>query len=337
MKTNNPPISAKKKRLFWTILLALPFAVLLIAEVVLRLMNYDGNFDLITTKRMIGKEYYTINHDIARRYFAQKDIALPEPHDDLFDIVKRPDTKRIFMLGESTMAGFPFDYNATAPFLLKDRLQRLLPQYHIEMVNFALSAVNSYTVLDMIGELAPYQPDAYVVYVGHNEFYGALGVGSTESIGSSRFLIRASLALKNVRIYRFLRDAEQWITGLFRRREISVNSTLMEAMVGSKAIPYGGDDYQRARDNFQANIRDIIAVARAQHVPIIFSTLTSNIRDQRLSSQFSHRPQIRFVAINAPPCSRMVKPNSSSVSGRIFSARPKMHFASIHCMRGPVS
>jgi tetratricopeptide (TPR) repeat protein len=280
MKKRTQPISSKKKRIFWIVMLSLPVAVLLIAEIVLRVMNYGGNLDLITTKRMVGKEYYTVNHDVARRYFTQKGLAIPEPHDDLFDIVKRPGTKRIFMLGESTMAGFPYDYNATAPFLLRDRLERLLPQYHIEIVNFALSAVNSYTVLDMIRELAPYKPDAYIVYVGHNEFYGALGVGSTESLGSSRLIIRSSLALKNIRIYRLLRDAEEWVAGLFRHRSASADATLMEAMVGSKTIPYGGDDYRRARDNFEANIGDIISIARDQRIPIIFSTLTSNIRDQ---------------------------------------------------------
>lgn len=282
MKTAPDPISPGRKRLFWLILLLSPAVLLAAAELLLRLADYGGNLDIITTKRMVGKEYYTVNHDIARRYFSQKNIALPEPHDDLFSIVKQPGTKRIFMLGESTMAGFPYDYNATAPFLLRDRLERLLPQYHIEVVNFALSAVNSYSVLDMIADLAPYQPDAYVVYVGHNEFYGALGVGSTESLGSSRALIRFALSLRNIRLYRLLRDTEQRIVGWFHSGSApGAGTTLMEAMAGSKAIPYQSDDYRRARDAFEANLRDIIGAARAQNVPIVFSTLTSNIRDQK--------------------------------------------------------
>src|SRR5437870_1517491 len=175
--------SSTRRITFWLFLILTPFLVLGAAELVLRWINYGGSLDLVVKTRVLGKDWYTLNRRVGQRYFLQKGIAIPEPADDLFEIEKQPATKRVFMLGESTMQGFPYDYTATAPRLLQDRLKQLLPQYNIEVINVGLSAVNSYTTLDFMDELVHYHPDAFIVYVGHNEFYGALGVGSTEYLG----------------------------------------------------------------------------------------------------------------------------------------------------------
>ena len=291
---NNTPIqepqnlSPKRRRLFWLILVLSPILILVVAELVLRLCNYGGNLDLVVTKEVMGKEYYTLNHDIARRYFSQDNIALPEPYDDIFEVKKGPSTKRIFMLGESTMAGFPYDYTATAPLLLKNRLERLLPQYHLEVINTGLSAINSYTVIDFMNELVHYQPDVFVVYVGHNEFYGALGVGSTESLGKSATFVKLYLGLQNIRLFRLLRDGLSHIRQAFHKSEVPNDASLMEAMAGSRTILYHGDEYREALENFGENLRQMIAICRDNHIPLVLSTLTSNIRDQEpLSPLFS--------------------------------------------------
>jgi len=278
----------KGKGFFWLVLVIVPILILGGAELILRWFDYDGNLDLVVKKTVFGKEYYTLNREVARRYFSQKGIAIPEAYDDLFEVHKRPNTKRVFMLGESTMAGFPFDYNATAPRLLHDRLAQLLPQYNIEVVNVGLSAINSYTSLDFIKELVNYQPDAFVLYLGHNEFYGAMGIGSTEYLGQWRWLVNSYLQMRHSRLFLLVRDAAVAVLNFFRPSVTPRESTLMEAMVREKIIPYQSKDYRIARGNYEENLKDIIAVARDHHVPIIVSTLVSNIRDQEpLQASFS--------------------------------------------------
>jgi hypothetical protein len=41
--------------------------------------------------------------------------------------------------------------------------------------------VNSYTFYDKIDEILKEDPDAILIYAGHNEFYGELGIGSSKS------------------------------------------------------------------------------------------------------------------------------------------------------------
>lgn len=270
-----------KKKFFWTILLLIPIVFLGITEVTLRIFHYGGNLDLVVRKTISGKEYYTLNRDVARRYFSQKGIAIPEAYDDVFEIKKQPTTKRIFMLGESTMAGYPYDYNATAPCLLRDRLSQLLPQYNIEVVNVGLAAVNSYTVLDFIKELVEYEPDAFVVYLGHNEFYGAMGVGSTEYLGQWRWLVKLYLQMRNVRLFLLVRDGIVALRSLMKPDVALHDVTLMEGMVREKTIRYNSKEYNVAKSNFEANLREIVSTAKSHRVPIILTTLASNVRDQK--------------------------------------------------------
>ncbi|MBI3190022.1 MAG: hypothetical protein HYZ33_05180 [Ignavibacteriales bacterium] len=280
-KSPSKELSPQRKRFFWILLFAFPLFIFVVSETVLRVIDYGGNLDLVVKTSVLGKEYYTLNREVARRYFSQREVGIPEAQDDLFEIKKQPNTKRIFMLGESTMAGFPFDYNATAPRLLADRLKQTLPQFNIEVINTGLAAVNSYTVLDFAQELVDYEPDAFVVYVGHNEFYGAMGVGSTEYFGQWRWAINLYLKLRELKLFLLVKDGMSAVRHLISSEVTPAQSTLMETMVREKIILYNSEEYQTARKNFEANLRDLIELSKEHHIPIVLSTLTSNIKDQK--------------------------------------------------------
>ena len=115
------------------VLLLIPFLFLALLEMGLRLLEYGGNLDLVVTRRVGNRDVYSINRSAAARYFSTAGTVIPEPADDVFEMVKSDSTIRIFCLGESTMAGFPYDFNATAPGFLRDRLQMRFPGRKIEI------------------------------------------------------------------------------------------------------------------------------------------------------------------------------------------------------------
>ena len=159
-----------KHRLFSIILLITPFLFLLMLEGGLRFFSYGVDLALVHRTTVRGRDFLTINRSVARRYFSQPGVAIPEPPDVLFSVRKAARTKRVFCLGESTMAGFPYEYNATPASLLKDQLTALLPADTIEVINIGRSAVGSTVVRDLLTDILPYEPDLVVIYVGHNEF-----------------------------------------------------------------------------------------------------------------------------------------------------------------------
>lgn len=102
------------------------------------------------------------------------------------------------------LAGFPYGKNASPAGMLQKRLQRAFPDRTVEVVLTAMSAVNSYTLLDFAGEIIDIEPDAVVIYAGHNEFVGVLGVGSSFGAGRSPAMTRLLLTLRDWRIYQLV-------------------------------------------------------------------------------------------------------------------------------------
>src|SRR5690606_37921936 len=145
--------------------------------------------------------------------------------------------------------------------MLQHRLQQTFPARTIEVVNTAMDAVSSYTLLDLADEIIARQPDAVLVYAGHNEYYGALGVGSTESLGRFRGLVAAYLRLRRFRTVQLLRDALAGIAGRFASDDDGGGDggTLMAKMAGDQAIPYGSPAYRLGLRQFRANLSALLA------------------------------------------------------------------------------
>jgi tetratricopeptide (TPR) repeat protein len=300
--TGSVPMSRRKRFAFSLIVLLFPLMVLAAAEVSLRLIDYGGNLDLVVRRTIGGREFFTINRAVGKRYFAGTVTVVPEPHEDNFAIAKFPGTKRVFCLGESTMEGFPYEFNATAPSFLKDRLRTMYPGSPVEVINVGLSAVGSWVVKDFMREVLAYEPDLIVVYVGHNEFYGAYGPGSVVAVRGGPWLTQISIALLRFRTYLLLRDAYIRIGSAPGGKPAPGDATLMQQVVGTAEIPYGSETYRRGLEIYRGNLNDIITSAQASGVPIMFSALVSNLRDQ-------------------PPFTSIFSPGSDAIRRRLWEER----------------
>jgi tetratricopeptide (TPR) repeat protein len=275
-------LPAKKKIIFTSILLLLPILTLAGLEIALRLFHYGPNLDLILTREKGGQKYYALNPEAGKRYFSSGIAAVPELYEETFAYHKPKNGYRIFCLGESTTASFPYELNARFHRLLQDRLATLFPGKNIEVINVGLSAVNSFTVREFAEELADYAPDLFLLYLGHNEFYGAFGVGSTQYLGQSRGVILLYLWLQKFKTFQLLRNAMAAMKGVFQKSPPpAAGQTLMEQMVRSNQyIAFGSEDYQRAASSFRKNLADIIQTAKKNNVGILVGTLASNLKDQ---------------------------------------------------------
>ena len=176
----------------------------------MHLFNYGGNSSLFISTPNEASIYYGINLNVGKRYFHHSDFN-PTPRKDLFLKEKPKNGFRIFVLGGPTTAGFPYGNNLTFTRVLNRRLSDTFPSRRIEIVNTAMTAINSYALLDFMDEILKCKPDGILIYTGHNEYYGALGVGSTESLGKIRGIVRIYLKLQGFRTFMLLRDGVTWI------------------------------------------------------------------------------------------------------------------------------
>jgi len=221
-----------------------------------------------------------MNPDVKARYFSRFQFN-PNSSQDYFLVPKPVGTFRIFCLGGSTTVGFPYGYIGSFSTFLRDRLKALFPEKSIEIINLGMTATNSFTVLDMARELVDYQPDMFIVYDGHNEFYGALGIASNESLGSTRLLTMLSLKLIHFKSFLLLRDAIGTITGVFTGSPTDdLGGTMMERLARGQLVPYNSTTYTKGLEIFKENLSDLKSICNAHSIPLMLGSQVSNLRTQ---------------------------------------------------------
>lgn len=268
----------KQRKLIFTLLAAsLPLLFLVLLEVGLRIFNAFPQEALFLEKRSGGRDIMEVNSQIGRRYFDQPGIPIPNMYPQQFSRHKASNTTRIFCLGGSTTGGFPYEMTVPFPKQLELILRSEQPQRRFEIINLGLSAINSFTVVDWIPEILDQDPDLILIYMGHNEYYGAYGTGSTISLGHQGWLIRSLLKLKHLHTIQMLNALASNI------RESSspdIDPTLMEKMIADRSISSDSELRQTTLTNYSDNLDLILSAFQRQNIPVILSNLVSNLKDQ---------------------------------------------------------
>ena len=239
--------------------------------------GYGVNTDLVLELDGATPTCY-LNGDVATRYFSPALRSIqPSVGFRTFEKKKAPGALRVFVLGESTTAGFPFHVNGSFAGFLEDELRATYPDRQIDVINAGMSAISSYVVLDFAKQLAKYEPDLFLVYTGHNEFYGALGAASARA-ASSRPATLLEMRLANLRTYQLVCNTIFRVRSNPAERQ-STGRSLMATMIGERSIRMDAPIHTQAEQVFRDNLTDIIETAQQHHIPVIVSTVTSNLRD----------------------------------------------------------
>ncbi|MCG6914563.1 tetratricopeptide repeat protein [bacterium BMS3Abin03] len=260
---------------FYIILIGLPIIFFVLLELGLRIFGYGFNYDQWET---VVKGKLMLNQQIAKRYFYNTK-TIPFSNQDVFDAEKKPNSFRVFVLGGSSAAGYPFSPLGSFSRYIRDRLKLLYPSSEIEVVNLSMTAINSYTIRDLFPGVLEQKPDLILIYAGHNEYYGALGVGSMESLGTSRQMVNLLLYLNRFKTVELLRNTIQWAMKLISSGD-KPSGTLMSRMAKEQSIAFDTETYEDGIFQFEGNMRDVLNMAKEKNVPVILSTLTSNLKDR---------------------------------------------------------
>ncbi|OHB77463.1 MAG: hypothetical protein A2W31_09430 [Planctomycetes bacterium RBG_16_64_10] len=109
-----------------------------------------------------------------------------------FGLPKPPGTYRVFCVGDSTVYGRPFFDATSVAGWLRALLPAVDPTRPWEVVNAGAISYASYRVTRVMEQLCQYEPDLFVVYVGHNEF---LERRTYEGLFATPWLLREATGL----------------------------------------------------------------------------------------------------------------------------------------------
>lgn len=268
-----------KQRAFLAITLAFPLLFLLAFEGALRLFWRGGSVPAFVRAPIRG-DYLVANPQLARRWFAYEEHP-PAPISEPFARHKPDSAFRVFVLGESSTAGFPYPRNVTFSRLVRDVLRDGLPGDSVEVINLGIAATNSYAMADIAGDVVSQRPDAILIYAGHNEWYGALGVGSTESWAANPAIVRTALRLQRLRIGMALRRLILAMRGWSGGNAPEPGAvSFMETLARDKDMPFDGAAYRQGVTQFGENLHRIVGRFRREGIPVFVASPASNLRDQ---------------------------------------------------------
>jgi tetratricopeptide (TPR) repeat protein len=297
--------SAPKSRRLWIAISAIfvPLLVLGVVEACLRLAGVGYPTALLTPCTVQGKPASCYNLFFAAPFFPAGSVQTPR----LYSIPtqKPPGTYRIFVLGESAAMGDPdpaYGFSRYLEAMLRERF----PETKFEVVNTGSVAINSHVVLRIAQQLADQRPDLFIIYSGNNEVVGPYGPGTVlTSSGMSIPVIRSSIFLRSTRIGQLVtklgtqKKAWQGME-MFLDKQVRANSPLM----------------QQVYANYERNLRDTIAVARAAGAQVIVATAATSLEDCAPFASL-HRDGIKPGEVN--DWSSLVQRGNELEAARSFS------------------
>ncbi|MBM3847221.1 MAG: tetratricopeptide repeat protein [Verrucomicrobia bacterium] len=271
-------ITARKKWGFRIVVICLPVLLLMAGEGWLRWvgMGYETTF-LIPSKEKPG--LLRENPNFGLRFFPKEMLRAPLPL--LVEPSKPPQTIRIVVLGESAARGEP-EPAFSFPRMLQVMLESQHPDKRFEVINTAVTAINSHALRSIAQDVVPLKADFWVVYAGNNEVMGPFGPGSVfGSQSSSLTMVRLSLAARRLRIVQWLSDRAVSMGG----QSVATSWEGLE-MFTDKAIHPSDPRLEGVHKCFEKNLTDILTQAREAGAVPVLCTVGVNLRD---SSPFASK------------------------------------------------
>jgi hypothetical protein len=247
--------SSLAKRVLTSIVSVL--VVSLVAEIAVRLLT-DPPAPLLLRDGIYVSQLGLVNgRDTVARLPAGDHPALAE--------AKRAGEIRVFVFGESSVQGSPWEYYGSPPSMLHDQLRERFPDKTITVVNMGRGAAMTIDAYYFLVSIARFSPDYVVFYMGGNDEYDAspemcLPASLPRIYAGWRWLVEHSRALWSARALAPLE--------LARRRGIS------------KGRRGGGKERPRTPcdpdEGFRAWSDVLVSTAQAMGARVIVTTLVQN-------------------------------------------------------------
>jgi tetratricopeptide (TPR) repeat protein len=268
-----PALTQRRKWFFRLAALVLvPLLVFGGLEAALRLAGYGYHTSFFEKIRVGEREFLVNNENFSFRFFPPHLMRWPGPI--RMDASKSTDTYRIFILGESAAQGDPEPaYGAWR--YLEMLLRERFPGQRFEVVNVAVTAINSHVILPIARECARHQGDLWIVYMGNNEMVGPFGAATVFGAQApSWWSVRMNLTVQQTR-------SGQLFAALIRKLQGKSASSSWGGMQMFLENQLAPDDPRKAAvyRNFQRNLNDILEAGLDSGAKIILNTVAVNLRD----------------------------------------------------------
>lgn len=273
--SRNDRAEPAKKSAMWKRLVAMvlsPVLFLMLVELVLSLVGYGHPRGFFIRWKAGGQAMHLVNQHYCEHFVPKALSRAPEP---CVLGRKGESTIRIFVLGSSAAYGDP-----DPAYGFCRQLEVLLNEHatgtSFEVINAAVTAMNSHVARRIAKDCAVQKPDLFIVFMGNNEVIGPYGPPTLPaSLYSSRRFINACItAKKETQIGQLVKNLGE---SLGMRGPGQAKWQGMESFLTSRITaedPTLQDCYRHFRDNLD----DVIQTAQGCGAGVLLCTVPINIQ-----------------------------------------------------------
>ena len=266
-----------RRFLFYLILLCGPILIWVVLEILLHLMNDRFRPLAVDHQKKtlhINQNYFNdfFLYDVPGFYVtSSSNRAIHLEKNSIF---------RIFCIGESTIAGYPFNTfpQLECPSSFPNYLRAIL-QYNkkvptIEVLNAGCNALGSFQVLRVFKDLLRYKPDLVIVYSGHNEFFGP----NEFILPKEKAFLYQNQTLNG--FFLFLRrtysyQVVKWAIGFLPKKLQTKPQDYADWSVKNN-ISFDDPIHASIRINYRKNLTELVRLAKASGIQVILCAPVSN-------------------------------------------------------------
>jgi len=263
----------KKIAFTFITIVVVPLLFFVLLDVGLWAAGVGNSFNFFHKIDINGESYYQENPDFADQFYPPSlNIG---PLENTFAEERSPDSLRVYVLGGSAAQGFPHK-NHGFDRLLAAQLRAALPSRNIEVINTAMTSVNSHVVYAVANSLPEDSADFAVILMGNNEVVGPYGPGTiNQNFLANINLIRGLQALKRTRIWQALNGLVLQLRPTDAKQDLEWEGM---QMFTNNGISHDDPRMEGVYSHFEDNLADIIETLRGKGVHVLLSSVPVNLR-----------------------------------------------------------
>lgn len=275
-KTSRATGSAHSKAKIWCFRLILLFLSNLLVlgglELTARLVGFGYPTTFFTHSYTDAGRVIEANHRFFWSFFPKALSRSPQPIQFEPQVAER--TKRVFLFGESAAMGDPEPAFGMAR-VLETMMEARYPKVDFEVINLAVTAINSHVIWPIAREAAAYDADFWCVYMGNNEVHGQFGPGTVFGQSESRLrLIRSSLAVKRTRIGQIANS----LAGSLTSQGKASSDWEGMAMFANHQVFATDPRLEGVYTNFATNLQDIATAGSESGANVLIGNVAVNLK-----------------------------------------------------------
>lgn len=255
------------------VLIVIPSLFFGFAEGILRLAGFGHATSMFVTSEQAGETILHTNDQFTFRFFPRALARSVVPHH--LQLPKPGNTFRILLFGESAANGDPdpaYGFGRHLEAFLNERF----PSTRFEVICTAITAINSHVIREIARDSKQIESDLWIIYMGNNEVIGPYGAGTIFGPKAPPLpFVRASIAAKRTHIGQALKILTE--EGL--AKESATDHWEGINLFAENLLSPDDPARSRVYRHFQSNLEAILKAGRQAGVPVILSTVASNLKD----------------------------------------------------------